>query len=95
MGFASAGAPIGGTVFPIIARSLIPSVGCVRRLPGLCFAQSRFPHRFPWTMRIIGFILMLSLGLSNLVSLFALGSTEHAFIEGYTSIGAKATPPAL
>ena len=70
MGFASAGAPIGGTVFPVIARSLIPAVGCVNKFPDVYSAQSCFRHRFPWTMRIIGFILMLSLGLSNLVRLF-------------------------
>ncbi|KAJ7104537.1 major facilitator superfamily domain-containing protein [Mycena crocata] len=48
-GFLATGSSIGGTLFPIIARNLIPLVG------------------FPWTLRIIGFILMLSLGMANLV----------------------------
>ncbi|KAF8146847.1 major facilitator superfamily domain-containing protein [Mycena galopus ATCC 62051] len=47
-GFVSMGSSIGGTLFPIIARNLIPRVG------------------FPWTLRIIGFILLCSLGCANL-----------------------------
>ncbi|PBK78886.1 MFS general substrate transporter [Armillaria solidipes] len=48
MGITACGSSIGGTVFPIAARKLIPAVG------------------FPWTMRIIGFILVLSTGIANL-----------------------------
>ncbi|KAF7351025.1 MFS domain-containing protein [Mycena sanguinolenta] len=46
--FVSMGSSVGGTLFPIIARNLIPRVG------------------FPWTLRIIGFILLCSLGCANL-----------------------------
>ncbi|RDB22890.1 Riboflavin transporter MCH5 [Hypsizygus marmoreus] len=42
------GTSIGGTVFPILARVLIPRVG------------------FPWTMRIIGFVICFTLGIANL-----------------------------
>ncbi|KAJ7188775.1 major facilitator superfamily domain-containing protein [Mycena filopes] len=48
MGFVATGSSIGGTVFPIVARNLIPRVG------------------FPWTLRIMGFILLCSLGIANL-----------------------------
>ncbi|KAK0463488.1 major facilitator superfamily domain-containing protein [Desarmillaria tabescens] len=48
MGLAACGSSVGGTVFPIAARMLIPAVG------------------LPWTMRIIGFILILSTGIANL-----------------------------
>ncbi|KAF4608278.1 hypothetical protein EYR40_000622 [Pleurotus pulmonarius] len=48
-GFTAAGSSIGGTIFPIAARKLIPQVG------------------FPWTMRIIGFILILTMGIPNVV----------------------------
>ncbi|KAJ7350626.1 MFS general substrate transporter [Mycena albidolilacea] len=48
MGFVACGSSIGGTLFPIVARNLIPRVG------------------FPWTLRIIGFILLCSLGCANL-----------------------------
>ncbi|KAF8065357.1 major facilitator superfamily domain-containing protein [Lyophyllum atratum] len=42
------GSSLGGTVFPIVARELIPRVG------------------FPWTMRILGFVLAFALGIANL-----------------------------
>ncbi|KAJ7158286.1 major facilitator superfamily domain-containing protein [Mycena crocata] len=48
-GILATGSSIGGTVFPIVARNLIPRVG------------------FPWTLRIMGFILMFSLGIANIV----------------------------
>ncbi|KAJ6593388.1 major facilitator superfamily domain-containing protein [Mycena capillaripes] len=47
-GFLATGSSLGGTIFPIVARNLIPRVG------------------FPWTLRIMGFILIFSLGISNL-----------------------------
>ncbi|KAJ6497556.1 major facilitator superfamily domain-containing protein [Mycena sanguinolenta] len=62
--FVSMGSSVGGTLFPIIARNLIPRVGQV---------FSVFPpdstnvlSRFPWTLRTIGFILLCSLGCANL-----------------------------
>ncbi|KAJ7573727.1 MFS general substrate transporter [Mycena floridula] len=48
MGILSVGTSAGGTMFPIVARLLIPAVG------------------FKWTMRIIGFILLLILGIGNI-----------------------------
>ncbi|KAK7057637.1 MFS domain-containing protein [Favolaschia claudopus] len=48
MGLVATGSSIGGTVFPIIARNLIPRVG------------------FPWTLRIMAFILLCSLTSANL-----------------------------
>ncbi|KAF8146854.1 MFS general substrate transporter [Mycena galopus ATCC 62051] len=47
-GILATGSSLGGTLFPIVARNLIPRVG------------------FPWTLRIIGFILLCSLGCANL-----------------------------
>ncbi|KAH7875005.1 major facilitator superfamily domain-containing protein [Lentinula edodes] len=43
MGLTTLGSSVGGTVFPIATRTLIPAVG------------------FPWTMRILAFILLFSL----------------------------------
>ncbi|KAF9523098.1 MFS general substrate transporter [Crepidotus variabilis] len=48
LGIVAVGSSIGGTVFPIVSRLLIPVVG------------------FKWTMRILGFILLLILGVGNL-----------------------------
>ncbi|KAJ6593393.1 major facilitator superfamily domain-containing protein [Mycena capillaripes] len=48
MGFLATGSSLGGTIFPIVARNLIPRVG------------------FQWTLRIMGFILIFSLGIANL-----------------------------
>ncbi|KAF7351027.1 MFS domain-containing protein [Mycena sanguinolenta] len=47
-GILATGSSVGGTLFPIVARNLIPRVG------------------FPWTLRIIGFILICTLGCANL-----------------------------
>ncbi|KAJ7577523.1 MFS general substrate transporter [Mycena floridula] len=48
LGILALGASIGGTVFPIVTRLLIPVVG------------------FKWTMRILGFILLVILGIGNI-----------------------------
>ncbi|KDQ09189.1 hypothetical protein BOTBODRAFT_179205 [Botryobasidium botryosum FD-172 SS1] len=48
-GLVAAGASVGGTVFPILIRNLIPKIG------------------FPWTIRVVGFIMLLTVGLPNLV----------------------------
>lgn len=66
MGLTAAGASIGGTVFPIAARKLIPIVGYALGNFFLVTA-TEYPicSRFPWTMRIIGFILLFSLSLPN------------------------------
>ncbi|KAF8584118.1 MFS general substrate transporter [Ramaria rubella] len=47
-GIVAAGSSLGGTIFPIIIRNLIPRVG------------------FPWTMRIVAFILLVFIGIANL-----------------------------
>ncbi|KAJ7496845.1 major facilitator superfamily domain-containing protein [Mycena latifolia] len=47
-GILATGSSIGGTLFPIVARRLIPRIG------------------FPWTLRVIGFMLLFSLGVANL-----------------------------
>lgn len=67
MGLVAVGSSVGGTVFPIAARNLIPLVGYVVWCSGLCSAMLTPSCRFPWTMRILGFILLFSLGLANLV----------------------------
>jgi MCP family monocarboxylic acid transporter-like MFS transporter 10 len=48
LGLVAVGSSIGGTVFPIVVRNLIGSVG------------------FPWTMRILAFILILTTGTAFL-----------------------------
>ncbi|KNZ76249.1 ATP-dependent RNA helicase eIF4A [Termitomyces sp. J132] len=49
----------GGTALPIIARQLIPRLG-----PFLCILIS---CSFQWTMKIIGFLLLLIMGVANIV----------------------------
>ncbi|KXN92400.1 Riboflavin transporter MCH5 [Leucoagaricus sp. SymC.cos] len=51
LGFTATGSSISGTLFPIIAKALIPRVGQVL---------------FPWTIRILGFILLVAAGICNL-----------------------------
>ncbi|PPQ74117.1 hypothetical protein CVT24_012847 [Panaeolus cyanescens] len=48
LGLTAVGSSIGGTIYPIASRQLIPIVG------------------FPWTMRIMAFINLAALGVSNL-----------------------------
>ncbi|KAF8322341.1 MFS general substrate transporter [Cantharellus anzutake] len=48
-GLISIGSSVGGTVLPIVTRTLIPKVG------------------FPWTMRILGFLLLLTTGMATLL----------------------------
>ncbi|CAK5281697.1 unnamed protein product [Mycena citricolor] len=47
-GFLAAGSSLGGTLFPIISRNLIPRIG------------------FQWALRVIGCILVCTLGIANL-----------------------------
>ena len=63
------GSAIGGTLLPIAARNLINQVGYVRRLNLLNtkFNAHPTPLRFKWAMRILGFIMLLTLGCSNLL----------------------------
>jgi len=69
MGFVAAGASIGGTILPIAAKYLIPQVGYAM-LYFVAFHLMLTLHlfRFPWTMRIFGFLLLVTLGAANLVN---------------------------
>jgi hypothetical protein len=60
------GSAIGGTLLPIAARNLINEVGYVQR-PSLPINAHPTPIRFKWTMRILGFIMFLTLGCTNLL----------------------------
>ncbi|KAH8813395.1 MFS general substrate transporter [Flagelloscypha sp. PMI_526] len=48
LGISALGSSTGGTIFPIVARTLIPIIG------------------FQWTIRTIGFIVLVIMGVSNL-----------------------------
>lgn len=67
MGIVATGASIGGTVLPIATRQLIPKVGCV--LPLVMYDVTCLInwHRFRWTVRIIGFILLANLTIAACV----------------------------
>lgn len=49
-GIVATGSSIGGTVFPILTKNLLPRIG------------------FPWTMRVLGFLILLLVGTSLIVS---------------------------
>ena len=66
LGLCAVGSSIGGTVFPIASRTLIKRVGYGHPFLWFIYADARCT-RFPWTMRILGFILILVLGLANIV----------------------------
>jgi MFS transporter, MCT family, solute carrier family 16 (monocarboxylic acid transporters), member 10 len=65
----TSGSAIGGSIIPIAARNLIPRVGLV------AFLRERFDTKlnvlmssfdsFPWTMRIIAFMLLCTLSIPN------------------------------
>lgn len=67
-GLQAVGSSIGGTIFPIATKHLISEVGYVSLSVPNSTAISDVTTSFPWTMRIIGFILILTLGCTNLVS---------------------------
>ncbi len=67
MGLMAMGSSFGGTLIPIAARNLIPILGYVGFLPIITIIITAIRASFPWTMRIIGFILLLGLGLANLL----------------------------
>jgi MFS family permease len=68
-GVASSGSAVGGVFFPVALRNIIPRVGCIH------FHRFLFPnppnyvrdHSFSWTLLIMGFILILTFGVANLV----------------------------
>lgn len=65
LGLVAVGSSIGGTLFPIATRNLIEEVGYVP--PNEQYAAALMNLlRFKWTMRIIGFILLATLTVTNL-----------------------------
>lgn len=72
-GLTATGSSLGGTLFPIAVRNLIPEVGSVTTplAPVSCMYQNLAPYifcsRFQWTMRILGFLLIFLLGICNIV----------------------------
>lgn len=67
-GLVGVGSSCGGVIFPIAARKLIPEVGYVPTILWL-LSPSRLKFglvsSFPWTMRIIGFIQIATLLVTN------------------------------
>ncbi|KAI5124365.1 hypothetical protein M0805_008969 [Coniferiporia weirii] len=55
LGIIACGSSTGGTILPIVVNQLVGKIGEL-----LCLF-----NLFPWTMRVIGFILILTLGVSN------------------------------
>jgi len=64
MGIVAVGSSVGGVVLPVVTKSLIPECVC---FPGIASGSDGFWNSFPWTMRILGFILLVVLGAENLV----------------------------
>jgi MFS transporter, MCT family, solute carrier family 16 (monocarboxylic acid transporters), member 10 len=66
----TSGSAIGGSIIPIAARNLIPRVGFVvflrARFDASLNVLMRSLDSFPWTMRIIAFILLCTLSIPNL-----------------------------
>ncbi|KAJ6554599.1 major facilitator superfamily domain-containing protein, partial [Mycena capillaripes] len=65
LGVACCGTSLGGVAFPIVLRQALPRVGCdpfTRHL--ICYFWTT--HRFTWTLRILGFILIFTLSMANL-----------------------------
>ena len=65
LGLVAVGSSLGGTLFPIATRNLIEEVGYVT--VSACHLQPcSSVDSFQWTMRIIGFILLVTLTFTNL-----------------------------
>ncbi|KAF8828277.1 hypothetical protein HHX47_DHR4000882 [Lentinula edodes] len=69
LGLYAAGASLGGTVLPITAKALIPTIGYVPVLSFSLTGKFSWPSRFPWTIRVIALIIMFGLALGNLPNL--------------------------
>ena len=65
-GIVSAGASLGGTVIPIVARNLVELIGYVSGSPVQGTWLTDF-FRFKWMMRVIALIELLMLAIANLV----------------------------
>ena len=76
-GIVAAGTSIGGTVFPLIAGSLLPRVGYVFLFP--LFEYFNPKYRFKWTMRIIAFILLALMIMANLACSLTLIRKYHSY----------------
>jgi MCP family monocarboxylic acid transporter-like MFS transporter 10 len=87
MGVVAMGSSLGGTLLPIAAKNLIPRVGSVYFTYCEPFPWLMSISRFQWTMRIFGFILFVTLGASNLVTLNPLNQkqtyNELSFFSSY------------
>ena len=53
-------------MFPIAAHNLIETVGCAASLLNPTQADNCLPTRFKWTMRIIAFMILAALAVTNL-----------------------------
>jgi hypothetical protein len=64
-GVAASGSAVGGVFFPIFMREALPIVGYIS------ISQTYFnpltSDSFAWTLRIIGFVLIFTFGVANLV----------------------------
>ena len=67
LGILAFGSSIGGTVFPVVFRNLLVTVGYALYRESLAQHPAKIPHSFKWTMRIIASILSLTMGITNLV----------------------------
>jgi len=76
LGITAVGASTGSTVFPTAAQKLIPLVGFVGTIGGTVGVRS-CNIRFKWTVRIFGFMLVVTLGVANIVRF----STRMYFID--------------
>ena len=68
-GIVSAGASLGGTLIPIVARNLIDLIGYVSA-SSLWRTWLIDFFRFKWTMRVIALIELFMLAIANLVKIF-------------------------
>lgn len=73
LGFVACGSSLGGTIFPIAFKNLVFKIGYDLFSQKDRFFSQLAPqliYSFPWTMRVLGFILVFTLTLSNLVGVF-------------------------
>jgi MCP family monocarboxylic acid transporter-like MFS transporter 10 len=70
-GCSAVGASIGGTVVPILVRTLLPRVGWVSSHTFIASNSSTLTYlsSFQWTMRILGFLFLGLIIISNSVSI--------------------------
>jgi nitrate/nitrite transporter NarK len=66
LGITAVGSSVGSTMFPAVAQKLIPLIGFVRTGGGTVDVRS-YNIRFKWTLRVFGFILIVTMGMLNIV----------------------------